>query len=51
MDKLHIWAWNIRGLNDALKIEAINTYSRSNRLAIIGILETRIREVNVGLLK
>lgn len=50
MDKFHIGAWNIRGLNDSLKIEAVNTHSRVNSIAIMGILETRIREKNINTL-
>lgn len=50
MDKLRIGVWNIRGLNDTLKIDVVNSYTRSNKVDIMGVLETRIREENKDLL-
>lgn len=40
-------SWNIRGLNYPTKKEAIHTYLRRNKVAIMAILETRIREGNL----
>lgn len=51
MDKVRIGAWNVRGLNDALKIDVVNKYTGSNKVDIMGIFEARIREENKALLK
>ncbi|XP_074271621.1 uncharacterized protein LOC141595553 [Silene latifolia] len=41
---MKISAWNIRGLNDPLKQAEVNTFMRTNRLDVLGILETRVKE-------
>lgn len=45
---MHFDAWNIRGLNTSVKKHEIGVYTRSNRVSIIGILETRIRVNNLS---
>lgn len=50
MDEITIGAWNIRGLNTTLKLEDVDSYTKRNKVDIMGILETRIRVNNIGVL-
>lgn len=50
MDKVTIGAWNVKGLSSALKSDTVNTFIRTNRVDVMGLIETRIREVNSSLL-
>ncbi|GAV89982.1 Exo_endo_phos domain-containing protein [Cephalotus follicularis] len=40
-------AWNVRGINGPLKQKAVSNFITSNKVAIIGLLETKARSINV----
>lgn len=42
-----IASWNIRGLNDPPKQSEIKNLIAKNRVALMGVLETRVREENM----
>lgn len=44
---IKIGTWNIRGLNDPLKQKAVCSFVRVNRLSLFGVVETKIRSVNL----
>ncbi|KAH7861825.1 hypothetical protein Vadar_031371 [Vaccinium darrowii] len=46
MDHSHIGAWNIRGLNDPLKQKEVLSFIRSQKLSLVGIVETKVRSEN-----
>ncbi|KAH7847812.1 hypothetical protein Vadar_030492 [Vaccinium darrowii] len=39
-------AWNIRGLNDPLKQKEVLSFIRSQKLSLVGIVETKVRSEN-----
>lgn len=44
-------SWNVRGLNSPLKQKEVRHLISSNKIAICGILETRVREPNFEVTK
>lgn len=40
-------AWNIRGLNNLLKLKDVRSFIMSNKLDIVTILETRVKDNNI----
>lgn len=40
--------WNIRGLNDPNKVVEINQLIRNHKIAVIGILETKVKVHKTG---
>lgn len=46
----NIGCWNVRGLDSSLKYEEINRFTTMIKIALMGILETRIRHTNKDLL-
>lgn len=51
MVNMLISTWNIRGMNHPSKEEAVVRYLRRNNIAIMALLETRIRDVNASSLE
>lgn len=45
---LKIAAWNIRGLNNPLKQKEISSFVQSQRLSLIGIVETKVRKEHLA---
>ncbi|XP_074293052.1 uncharacterized protein LOC141619952 [Silene latifolia] len=43
-----ISSWNIRGCNDPLKQQEIRDFLWSNKLDVLGVLETRVKKKNAG---
>ncbi|KAK9667762.1 hypothetical protein RND81_13G009700 [Saponaria officinalis] len=41
-----VCAWNVRGCNSPLKLKEVSDLLRSRRIDVMGILETRIHELN-----
>lgn len=50
MVNLTLGAWNMRGLNTTLKRNMMNNYILRNKVVVMAVLETRIRDVNSSLL-
>lgn len=50
MYRVAIASWNIRGFNSLVKREAIKKFIDTNKIAIVGVLETRIRHTNESML-
>ena len=38
--------WNVRGLNDPIKIREVRRLINANDLCLVGLFETRVRETN-----
>ena len=43
----NIASWNIRGLNWPNKQEDVKIFLHSNKIGLVGLLETKIKEKNI----
>lgn len=46
----NILIWNVRGLNNNLRISEVQEAIREHTLGLIGLVETRVREINSTLI-
>lgn len=44
---MSITSWNVRGLNLPLIIKEVDYFLNKNRISIVGLLETKVREAKV----
>ncbi|XP_026459010.1 uncharacterized protein LOC113359627 [Papaver somniferum] len=46
-----IGGWNIRGLNDPLKLKEVGRFVALNKLSLVGIVETHVHEMNKDIIR
>ncbi|XP_056695388.1 uncharacterized protein [Spinacia oleracea] len=47
---MNISTWNVRGLNDPIKVVEIKKLLASNNISVVALLETKVQEKNIQLL-
>lgn len=43
---MNIYAWNVRGMNDPVKVVEINNFLSTNNISVVALVETKIKEKN-----
>lgn len=41
--KVHLCTWNVRGLNDPIKLSEVKNFLNKNNIQIIALIETRVQ--------
>ena len=49
--KIKILSWNVRGVNDPVKRSVIKGFLRSNRVDLVCFQETKVQQMNVGMVR
>ena len=49
--KLKIMSWNVRGINDVAKRSLIRAFIKSQRVDLVFLQETKLREISRGLIR
>ena len=49
--KIKILSWNVRGVNDPVKRSVIKGFLRSNRVNLVCFQETKVQQMNVGMVR
>lgn len=44
--KVHLCTWNVRGLNDPIKLSEVKNFINKNNIQIIALISTRVRVNN-----
>ena len=49
--KIRILSWNVRGANDSNKRRVIKSVIKSNKVDVVCLQETKIKEMSIGLVR
>ena len=49
--KIRILSWNVRGANDIDKRKVIKSVIKSNKVDVVCLQETKIKEISTGLVR
>ena len=49
--KIRILSWNVRGANDSDKRKVIKSVIKSNKMDVVCLQETKIKEMSTGLIR